>query len=220
MENFGAGNFVVAPLKSGSECEFDWLPTSPHSSTPAADSYVSQLRQAQVTLQRELLKARKAMELSANRRRQPAPAFVPGQKVWLLRRHISTTRPSSKLDVRRLGPFSIIAQVGTLAFRLDLPSSMHIHPVFHVSLLEKHVANTFPDRVVVPPPPLHVDGLPEFEVRGILDSRFFRGKIQYLVDWVGYDVSQQSWQPVANLNNAQSAISDFHSEFPLKPHPP
>ena len=160
------------------------------------------------------------MELSANRRRQPAPDFVPGQKVWLLRRHISTTRPSSKLDVRRLGPFSIIAQVGTSAFRLDLPSSMHIHPVFHVSLLEKHVANTFPDRVVVPPPPLHVDGLPEFEVRAILDSRFFRGKIQYLVDWVGYDVSQQSWQPVANLKNAQSAISDFHLEFPLKPHPP
>ena len=160
------------------------------------------------------------MELSANRRRQPAPDFVPGQKVWLLRRHISTTRPSSKLDVRRLGPFSIIAQVGTSAFRLDLPPSMHIHPVFHVSLLEKHVANTFPDRVVVPPPPLHVDGLPEFEVREILDSRFFRGKIQYLVDWVGYDVSQQSWQPVANLNNAQSAINDFHLEFPLKPHPP
>ena len=45
------------------------LPPSPNSQTLAADSYVQQLREAQVTLQRELLKARKAMELSAHRRR-------------------------------------------------------------------------------------------------------------------------------------------------------
>ena len=51
---------------------------SPNPTTPAADSYVQQLREAQVTLQWELLKARKAMELSANRRRRPAPDFVPG----------------------------------------------------------------------------------------------------------------------------------------------
>ena len=97
---------------------------------------------------------------------------------------------------------------------------MHIHPVFHVSLLEKHVANTFPNRVMIPPPPLHVDGLPEFEVHEISDSRFHRGKLQYLVDWVGYDVFKRSWQPVINLENAKSSISDFHSKFPSKPHPP
>ena len=82
------------------------------------------------------------MELSANRRRRPAPDLVPGQKVWLLRRHISTTRPSSKLDVRRLGPYPIIGPIGRSAFKLLLPPSMKIHPVFHVSLLELHVANT------------------------------------------------------------------------------
>ena len=123
------------------------LPTSNHSATPAADSYVVQLQQAQVVLQRELLKARKAMETSANRRRRPASALLPSHKVWLLQRNISTTRPSSKLDVRRLGPFPIIGPVGTSSFRLDLPPSMHIHPVFHDGLLEPHVANTFPGRV-------------------------------------------------------------------------
>ena len=125
------------------------LPPSPDSHTPAADFYVLRLREAQVTLQQELLKARKAMELSANRRRRPAPDLVPGQKVWLLRRHVQTTRPSSKLDVRRLGPFVIIEKVRLSAFRLELLSSIKIHPVFHVSLLEQHVANTFPGRVEI-----------------------------------------------------------------------
>ena len=44
--------------------------------------------------------------------------------------------------------YAVIGQVGTSAYRLALPASMQIHPVFHVSLLEPHVANTFPDRVV------------------------------------------------------------------------
>ena len=132
------------------------------------------------------------MEISSNRRRRPAPVLFPSAKVWLLRRNISTIRPSSELDVRRLGPFNIIGQVGTSFFRLDLPSSMHIHPVFHVSLLEPHVANTFPRRIERIPRPIQVDGLPEFEVREILDSRIRCRKVEYLVDWVGYGISERS----------------------------
>ena len=196
------------------------LPTSPDSQTPAADSYVLRIREAQVTLQRELLKARKAMEVSANRRRRPAPDLVPGQKVWLLRRHITTRRPSRKLDVRRLGPYTIAESVGKSAYRLELPPSMQIHPVFHVSLLEPYVANTFPGRVIPPPPPEIVDSYEEFEVHKILDSKIRRRKILYLVDWVGYDASERTWEPVSCLENAKSAIASFHSLFPFRPRPP
>ena len=77
-------------------------------------------------------------------------------------------------------PFVIIEPIGSFAFRLELLSSIKIHPVFHVSLLEQHVANTFPGRVVEVPLPIQVDGLPEFEVNSILDSRFRRRKLQYL----------------------------------------
>ena len=130
---------------------------------------------------------------SANRRRRPVPNFVSGQKVWLLRRNISTTRPSSKLDVRRLGPFAIIGHIGSSAFHLNLPPFMQIHHIYHVSRPEPYVPNTFPGRVVVIPPPLHVDGLPKFEVQFVLDSKIRRRKLYYFVDWVGYDVFERSW---------------------------
>ena len=159
------------------------------------------------------------MELSANRRRRPAPNLAPGQKVWLLRRHISTRRPSSKLDVRRLGPYPIVEAVGKSAYKLLLPRSMTIHPVFHVSLLELHVANTFPGRVVPPPLPTEVDGLPEFEVNKILDSKFWRRQLYYLVDWVGYNVSEQSWEPAVNLAHATLAVQEFHTRCPDRPRP-
>ena len=92
---------------------------------------------------------------------------------------------------------------------------MHIHPVFHVNLLEPHVANTFPHRVVAPPLPTQVDGLPEFEVGQILDSIYFYRKLQYLVDWVGYNNSETSWEPVENLSNADIAIRESIPSFPL-----
>ena len=46
------------------------LPPAPASQTSTADSYVQRLREAQDILQRELLEARKAIEVFANRRRQ------------------------------------------------------------------------------------------------------------------------------------------------------
>ena len=47
-----------------------------------------------------------------------------------------------------------------------------------------------------------MDGFPEFEVREILNSKILKRKIWYFVDWVGYDIPERSWQPVANLANA------------------
>ena len=160
------------------------------------------------------------MEFSANRRRRPAPDLVPGQNVWLLRWHVSTTRPLSKLDVPRLGPFAIIGPIGNTAYKLQLPPSMKIHILFHISLLEPHVANTFLGRIVPVQLPIQVDGLPEFEVASILDSRIRYRKLFYLVDWVGYDASDRTWEPAANLSHATFAISDFHSKYPSKPHQP
>ena len=160
------------------------------------------------------------MERSANQHRRAAPNLVVGQKVWLLRRHIHTTRrPSKKLDVGRLGPFSILEQIGSSAFRLALPFAIKIHPVFHVSLLEPHVANPFPSRIVALPPAIQVDTVEEFEVNSILDSRLRRRKLEYYVDWKGYDVSNRSWERVVALTNASEAIQDFHERFPSRPRP-
>ena len=76
---------------------------------------------------------------------------------------------------------------------------------------------THSGRVVEVPLPLQVDSFPEFEVDSILDSRFRRRKLHYLVDWVGYDESERTWEPATNITNAAKAVSDFHKTFPSKP---
>ena len=79
-----------------------------------------------------------------------------------------------------------------------------------MSLLEPHVANTFSGRVVAAPSPIEVDGVFEFEVHAVLDSRIRRRKLQYLVDWVGYDAFDRTWEPANVLANTGDAIANFH----------
>ena len=123
------------------------------------------------------------------------------------------------MDVRRLGPFPVIGLVGSSPFRLELPPSIRIHPIFHVALLEPYVKNTFPGRDVPQPPPVIVDGEPEWEVASVLDSKFLRGKLYYLVDLEGFDESERSWEPAQNLRHATAVIADFHRRFPARPAP-
>ena len=145
--------------------------------------------------------------------------FVVGDKVWLFSKNISTQRPSKKLDWKRLGPYSITERIGTQAYRLQLPESMKIHPVFHVSLLEPYKPSTIPNRIRPPPPPIVIESEPEYEVEDILDSKYIRKRLFYFVKWKGYDPCHNSWEPVSFVKNSRRLIEAFHSKYPNRPKP-
>ena len=140
-------------------------------------------------------------------------------KVWLIRKHIKTTRPSPKLDYNKIGPYTVIQKVGNNAYKLQLPVTMKIHPVFHVSLLEPVTEDTLPDRHQAPPPSIMIDHLEEYEVDKILDCRIHSRRLEYLVDWKGYDTDARTWEPTSNLYNSRNLIQEFHIKNPLKPKP-
>ena len=195
---------------------FDSLNLS-QTENPAAQDLISRLLEIHKEMKTRLVEAQERQKMNADKSRKQHPKILVGDKVWLLCRNLKTRRPSDKLDYRHLGPFIVSKQINEVAYRLDLPTSMKIHPVFHVSLLEPYKESTIPGRLQTPPPPIEIDGEEEFEVSEILNSRINRRKLEYLVHWQGYEVSERTWEPAAHFDNAPKMIEEFYCQYPTKP---
>ncbi|GJY69715.1 putative reverse transcriptase domain-containing protein [Tanacetum coccineum] len=60
-----------------------------------------------------------------------------------------------KLNPRYIGPFKILAKVGTVAYQLELPEQLsHVHSTFHVSNLKKCLSD---EPLAIPLDEIHVD---------------------------------------------------------------
>jgi len=156
----------------------------------------------------------------ANKARHPDPVLNPGDKVWLQRKHIRTTRPSNKLDHKQIGPYTILKKVGSRTYKLDLPATVKIHPVFYVILLEPTGSiEPIPGHYQPPPTPIIIQEQQEWEVEKIMDSRRQRNQIQYQVKWTGFHDPNRTRYPAHNFENSSDIILQFHEEYPEKPAP-
>ncbi len=61
-----------------------------------------------------------------------------GDRVLLSTKNLNLKGVSNKLKPHFVGPFTVSALVGSNAVRLNLPSSMRMHPVFNISLLKRY----------------------------------------------------------------------------------
>ena len=149
--------------------------------------------------------------------RRPTPKFEPGDQIWLDARHIKTTWPARKLDWKKLGPFPVKRAIGSHAYELEFPADIKVHPVQPISLLSPLAEDPLPSQIVLPPPPVEVEGEePEYHIEGVEDSRKFRGTLQYRVRWVSWlSLTWELWYFV----NTTDAITRFHRRYPRMPGP-
>ena len=184
---------------------------------PSAENRIQLLQQTHQFLKQNIAKANADMALHHDRRILQSPSFKVNDLVWLIHHQVKTSRPCAKLDNKRLGPFKIIQEISKIAFKLELPLSMKIHPVFHISHLEPHIHNDIPNRIQPPPPPIIVNQEQEWEVEEILDSKKFHRTIKYLIKWKGYSTADNSWEPINNLSSCKNMVDNFHLKNPSKP---
>ena len=68
--------------------------------------------------------------------------FKVGDEVLLLAKNINTPvdrhHPTQKLVSKFIGLYKIAKVISTTAYKLELPPSFKIHPVFYVSLLKQY----------------------------------------------------------------------------------
>ncbi|PNX81711.1 transposon Tf2-1 polyprotein [Trifolium pratense] len=152
------------------------------------------LRQLKFNLQN----AQAQMKVQADKKRKDVK-FEVGDWVFLkLRPHRQQSvvqRIHQKLAPRFFGPYQIIKKVGSVAYKLQLPTTSKIHPTFHVSQLKKAVGNYTPTNEL--PASLEVDK-GDVSPAKLLSWRdkFDAGTHtrEWLVQWEGMDIGDATWE--------------------------
>lgn len=105
-------------------------------------------------------------------------------------------RAFEKLAPRYYGPFEITQCIGKVAYKLNLPATSKIHPVFHASQLKAAIGGLPASPQL--PPQLTADLVLEVEPEEILEVR--NGKqgssavVEFLVKWKGLPSFEATWE--------------------------
>ena len=103
-----------------------------------------------------------------------------------------------KLAARYYGPFVVTGRVGKVAYRLQLPETSRVHPVFHVSQLKPVIG----DSVVTTVLPEAMETELVIEPEEILETRYNEtGHLEVLLKWRNLPDHETSWMKVGELKN-------------------
>ena len=63
---------------------------------------------------------------------------------------LNQAKKDNKLSPKYYGPYKVLQNIGTMAYKLELPASSRVHPVFHVSCLKKVIGENLPVQTILP----------------------------------------------------------------------
>ena len=138
------------------------------------------------------------------------PQYHEGDLVWLEGRNLRTSQLTAKLAARHHGPFPVEQVLSPVTYKLSLPSTWNIHPVFHTDLLTPYRETPFHGENYQRPPAELVQGQEEYKVEAVLGKHHYgrKKKRQYLVKWKGYPDSDNKWVDHADVH-APEAIKKY-----------
>ena len=97
--------------------------------------------------------------------------------------------------------------MGKQAYTLQLPPAWrHIHPTYHVTLLEPWKGTNHPHNRPGP-----VNDNEEYTVEQVLADKQVRNKRKYLVKWQGWPNADATWEPEEHLVDS-TALDDYQSK--------
>ena len=230
-DNLAAAEFAINNATSGTTGNTPFfLNTGYHPRTPLSDllpsfqpvaNYVKNQKEAIVFAKECMDRAQQRYATNADVNKTELKLVV-GDKVYLETVNLPVKAPGAKKMLPKyIGPFHVLEIINPkakspVAFRLDIPEAMGIHPVFHISLLKKYIPRLGPDGQEAPPTiPILKNGVTEWIVLAVLNHRVNRRypkdvkKMEFLIRWKGMTFAEDEWIPYKNMQEAQATISDY-----------
>jgi hypothetical protein len=82
---------------------------------------------------------------------------------------LNQAKTDNELSPKYYGPYKVLQKIGTMAYKLEPPTSSRVHPVFHVSCLKKVIGDKIPIQTIFPE--LDEEGKIIWEPKAITDTR-------------------------------------------------
>jgi len=175
----------------------------------SATAFMERMKKVQEEAEAALRKIQEEMKKYADRGRKETEVWKRGDRVLLSTKDlVFKERPSKKLTERYMGPYAIEEVVSSNVVKLQLPSSMRIHPVMNVSRIVCYKEQVKGQKKEEGKP-IEVEGVKEWEVEKILNKKKTRGVEKYLIQWKGFTAEGDTWERRENLKNAEELIKEF-----------
>ncbi|GMI86823.1 hypothetical protein HRI_002351600 [Hibiscus trionum] len=150
-------------------------------------------------LKEQLERAQQRIKHYTDKRRSERELQV-GDEVYLKLQPYKQTsvavRRNLKLASKYYGPYKVTLRVGSVAYKLELPDTSRIHPIFHISLLERKIGEgAITSRE---PPELTTEGQMKVYPALVLDKRMVkrqnRAVTQLLIQWLNLGPENATWE--------------------------
>ncbi|KAI5115395.1 hypothetical protein M0805_009352 [Coniferiporia weirii] len=180
---------------------------------PEAGTQIDKIRSAQQQAKEAITRANELMAFYANKSQGKLPEIKIRDKVLLNTCNLHLAVPSRKFANCDIGPYEILEQHGPVNYKLKLPLTLHIHPVFHSGLLIPYKEKDYLGKETMDhPEPELIKGDLEYEVEKILNTKKKQQQIKYPIKWKGYGPEDNTYKPLSGLTHAAKYVDQFHKE--------
>jgi transposase InsO family protein len=170
------------------------------SKVQAVEDHIENQQEVLQILKDNLTMAQNHMKQQADQHRSER-SFEVGDWVFLRlqpykQMSLKQAKKDNKLSPKYYGPYKVLQKIGTMAYKLELPASSRVHPVFHVSCLKKVIGDKIPVQTIFPE--LDEEGKIILEPEAITDTRIFqlrnRSISEYLIKWRKLPAEDSTWE--------------------------
>ena len=109
---------------------------------------------------------------------------------------LKQAKKDNKLSLKYYGPYKLFQNIGTMAYKLELPASSRVHAIFHVSCLKKVIGENLIVQTIFPK--LDEEGKIILEPEAVTKTRTrqLRNRLisEYLIKWKNLPTEDSTWE--------------------------
>ena len=171
-----------------------------NSKVQAVEDHIEHQQQVLQLLKDNLTLAQNRMKQQVDQHRSERSFYV-GDWVFLRlqpykQMSLKQAKKNNKLSPKYYGPYKVLQKIGTMAYKLEFPVASQVHPVFHVSGLNKVIGDKLlvqtilreldeEGKIILEPEAVKETGTRQLQNRSIS---------KYLIKWKNLPIEDSSWE--------------------------